>query len=130
MAELTQNIANSLNLFGGAPSNKWGDFLWGQFFWGEGNNEILLSFTKVLSNDLQLADNYQHVGNFLRNVGETLVFAAAVDLVQKQDPAGYFYVTPDRTTDFEERYVPDWQEQALPSDGWTPQTITTNWSES
>ena len=52
MATFTVNIANSINIFGGSPTTKWGSALagytmvWGTNNWGEGTYEMVKSVYK------------------------------------------------------------------------------------
>lgn len=58
MADFIKTIANSVNLFGGNPSSKWGQanypytFTWGTTKWGEGTFSIVFSVDKLIQNAL------------------------------------------------------------------------------
>lgn len=58
MADFTKTITNSVNLFGGSPSSKWGQSVlpytmtWGSTKWGEGTFSLVFDFRKVVENSL------------------------------------------------------------------------------
>ena len=58
MADFTKTITNSINLFGGNPSSKWGQsnypytMTWGVTRWGEGTFSIVFSVEKLIANSL------------------------------------------------------------------------------
>jgi len=130
LADLSQNISNSLNLFGGAPANQWGAITWGVDDWGYGANSTLLRFTKLVANAQASDTAITKSGNFVRTIENTQGLSSAPDALYLQDGSGYFYIAPNNTTDLEERYTPDWTAGSDPADGWAAQTFTTSWSES
>jgi len=130
LADLSQNISNSLNLFGGAPTTKWNAFTWGVDDWGDGVNSTLLRIVKLISNSQASDTAITKSGNFFRTIENTQAVASDPDALYLQDGQGYFYTAPNNVTDLEERYAPDWTAGNDPSDSWTAQTFTTSWSES
>jgi hypothetical protein len=58
MADFTKTITNSVNLFGGSPSSKWGQSVlpytmtWGSTKWGEGTFSLVIDFRKIIENSL------------------------------------------------------------------------------
>lgn len=63
MADYTKTITNSVNLFGGGPSTKWGEanspytMVWGTALWGQGFS-LVFSFDKLLDNSVITSDLY------------------------------------------------------------------------
>lgn len=58
MANFTKTITNSVNLFGGSRTSKWGSAVlpytmtWGTTKWGEGTFSLVFSVQKVITNSL------------------------------------------------------------------------------
>jgi len=58
MADFSKTISNSVRIFGGGPSTRWGSntdapytMVWGAAFWGE-NNSTPFIFTKIISSSI------------------------------------------------------------------------------
>lgn len=129
MASFTVTMANSLNLFGVAPSNKWNAFNWNAFLWGEGTADLGVNFTKGISNSLSPDTT---VGKTAQ-IGIANSLAPTADLYSEelQDGSGYSYVFPNNTTDGEARDFVTWSSGTAGSATWTSATVTsTSWSES
>lgn len=52
MANLTITVSNRINVFGGAPSDKWGQYNWNAFIWGDGTNDLVTDTNKLITNSL------------------------------------------------------------------------------
>lgn len=128
MADLVQNISNSLNLFGGSPSSKWNAYNWGSFLWGEGTANTLRVVDKLIENSQASDTTITKQATYIRTISNSQAMTSDPDLLTVSDGSGYDYVVPDDTTDWEERYDPTYTEQSNPADNWTAQTFTTNWS--
>ena len=59
MADWTQNISNSVGVFGFATTSKWGDangpgytMVWGTTLWGEGSYDVVVDIQKLIANSI------------------------------------------------------------------------------
>jgi hypothetical protein len=129
VADFTVTIANSLNVFGPAPSNKWNAWAWNAFRWGEGTADLAVSVGKVIGNSLALSDSATPVTAFFVNVSATLTLASDMGSERLTDAAGYAYVFPSDTTEAENRDIPDWSTSTAATPTWSSATAGgTSWS--
>lgn len=109
MADFTQTITNTLNLFAGGPTSKWNEQVWGSFVWGEGTVGMLTQAQKVVGNTLTLTGimtNFS-LAKFITN---TLTLTADPTDIFKNSGNGWLYVYPSNVTDFDEQTVTEWTE--------------------
>lgn len=130
MADFTITIQNSLRLFGGGPSTKWGGshppMVWGTSKWGEGNPMIWSFIRGAYSNSLTLSDEYskQH-GKLVEN---TLACLGGPSSIMLKDAAGYSEVFADDTTNAVTRAIAAYATPAAPSSTWvSSSTSSTSW---
>ncbi len=128
MADLTQNISNTVNAFGGSPTTNWNDFNWGEANWGEGTKDLILDITKLITNS-QGSTTTVRV-DFTKVYGNTL--SPTGDLTEQQllDGSGYNYVFKKPTTDGEDRNLTSWTSEAGATSTWTCAAASSDsWSE-
>lgn len=129
MTAFNITISERLNLFGGAPSDKWSEYNWNAFLWGEGTNKTLASAQILLTDSQPLTDALTTETQFNRTVSETLAVAGAPSSEVLRDGAGYVYVFPSNATDGEARDPVDWTSGTTAQGSWTSQTAgSTPWS--
>lgn len=127
MADLSQTISNSLNLFGPAPSNKWNAYNWNAFVWGEGTADLAVTALKVLSESLTLSDSINKSQAHV--IENTLSPTSDVSLIYHRDSAGYFHVFPGGVTDGDDRVASTWSNGTSTSATWVASSTTsTTWS--
>ena len=135
MADHVQTVTNSLNLFGGGPSTKWGanaaatyTMTWGTSKWGEGTEDIrqdvehgpitgtitlseptlAFSVTKLLSETMTLSSDSSDQG---------------------LQSGSWNYIFPSNQTDADNQLVPSWAAGTAGSSSWTSGTVgTTTWT--
>jgi hypothetical protein len=114
MADLTQTITNTLNVFAGGPTSKWNEQIWAAFVWGEGTVGMLTQAGKLIGNTLTLTGIMTNFGlsKFISN-GLSLV-ADPTDIF-KGTGNGWLYVYPSTVTDFDEQTVTTWTEVTVDS---------------
>lgn len=130
MADLSISISNSLNCFGGAPTNKWNAFEWGDFLWGEGTADMLQMVVKVLPGDALSLTGAVTAKSLTHRLAETLQPSGDMTSELLSDGAGYTYLSPDRAADGEARDPVDWTEAQDQQAGWTEGAEpSTDWTE-
>lgn len=101
MADHTITIVNSINVFGGAPTNKWGSMVWGVEAWGYGDVDLIQSVFKKISNTFTVSDGVtKSVG---KKIAEVLYVDADMSSEHLKDAAGYSYIFPNNTDEGESR---------------------------
>jgi hypothetical protein len=127
MASLSVTISNGLNLFGIAPSDKWGVYNWAAFTWGEGTADLPILFTKFLDNSLAAtSDLGKNTTKFIDNS-----FAADADMYSEklQDGVGYYYVFPNNVTELESRNETSYSLSVASTQSWSTLAATSiSWS--
>lgn len=108
MADFSQNITNSVRVFGGEPATKWGDavgtpytMVWGTTLWGEGSYTTIFSMGKIISESLALGDVYAKGSN--KKISESLLPGSDMYIERLSDGSGWQYVFTSDTTNAEER---------------------------
>lgn len=91
MADFVKTISNNLNLFGPDRPNLWGTVLWGQN-WGYGNNDLIASVFKVISESLALTDSLSLSIGYIRTFSATIVVTGDMTEERLLDAAGYQFV--------------------------------------
>lgn len=128
MADLTQNISNTIGVFGLAKTTQWGNFNWGEANWGEGTEGMYKSIDKYIPNSFSMSDVIsKNQGKFISNN-----LNPTEDLIEQQltDGSGYNYVFDNNKIDGEDRYFPDWNELGQSASTWTCQNVSSSdWSE-
>jgi enolase len=114
MADLTQTISNTLNIFAGGPSSKWNEHNWNAFVWGEGTVGMLTQAGKVIGNDLTLTGALSNFG-IIKFIANGLTLTAVPEVINLSTGNGWLYVVPSNTTDFEDRTITDWAEVEVDS---------------
>lgn len=129
MADFSITIANSVNTFGPAPSDKWAAYEWNAFTWGEGTADLATDTHKVLGESVALSDTITAEAAFVISISNALAPTGDMGAEYLTDAAGYAYVFPDRVTDAEDRAIPTWTASSGPASGWSSATAgSTNWS--
>lgn len=127
MANLSITIENGLNVWGPAPSSKWGDWNWNTLIWGEGNEDLQVwVVTQHTSNELALTTSIYRV--ITKTIGQTLSLLGDMgsEVLSNND---WVYNYPDRATDAEDRDPVDWTESGDSTTAWTESTDgSTDWS--
>ncbi len=133
MANYVKTITNSVNLFGLAPSTKWGQsfgypytMVWGTTKWGEGSFNQIFSITKLISNSITPDTAIQL--NTTKVLSNDLTINS--DLSSEEILNGSWnYVFPSNTIDGENRDFTSWTEGADISSTFTCQAAgSTTWS--
>ena len=122
-------ISNRLNLFGPAPSDKWGGYNWGEFLWGEGTADLPTRSQKLISETQTVSDSLTLHAAFYISLSDTFTLDGDMGSESLQDGSGYYYVFPDNTTEAENRDIPTWAEGTGSSQSFTCQAAgTSSWS--
>lgn len=117
MADLQITISNTIDLFGGNPSNDWLEYDWNEFLWGEGTQDVIQSVTKPIGSTLTLST--------VKSLTRFLTLSSGIALTSdpsptRMDGSGYSYGTAPAVS---------WSLGDVPLDTWTEITEpTTNWS--
>ena len=122
MADLSQTVTNSLNLFGPAPSDKWNAYNWNAFIWGEGTAPLVKVPFKVLSETVTLTDSTAKVPS--RVIENTLSPTTSVTLENLTDGEGYYHVFPGGVTDGTDRVATTWSDGSSTSPSWSQGTAS------
>lgn len=126
MANHTITIENGLNVWGPAPSNKWGAYNWNAFLWGEGTEDTQVEVIQLIENTLSLSNAVYF--SFVKGISESLSLNGDMgsEVLSNGD---WTYVFPDRATDAEDRDTATWTEDSEESTTWTETTGSdTTWS--
>lgn len=128
MANLTQTITESVNLFGGAPANLWNQGNWNAFKFGEGTNAMLASIGGYVLETLASADT-------IPNLNSTTLISESVSPTSNNssetltDGHGYYYVFPSDVTNHENQSLASYTAGTAPGNTWTSASAgSSNWS--
>lgn len=129
MVAFTKTISNSVNVFGGSPSSKWGSVTWGSFQWGEGTNNTLWDFNKLITNSQSFSDATYKSFSLLWS--ESLAVTENSYREELIDSAGYHYIFTGPAINAENRSDTGWTDtDAGDVATWTCQAAgSTTWSE-
>jgi hypothetical protein len=128
LADLSITVSNQLNVFGAAPSDKWGAFNWNAFTWGDGTADLGVHVVKLISETLT-PDSAMGGFSVVMLVSDSLTPTSEMTSETLRDAAGYSYVFPDRTTDAENRDFVTWTAGSTGTVTWTASSTTsTSWS--
>jgi hypothetical protein len=133
VADHVISISNSLNLFGPAPSTKWGEgspytMTWGTSKWGEGTEDLIVSVEKYLGNEITASDAYFKEAAHAVNFGE---ISSTFEMSSESllDGSGYYYVFRKPSTDAENQVITTYASGSVASVTWTSGTVSaTSWS--
>lgn len=158
MADHSQNISNTVDVFGVGPANYWGSatstwyiagFTWGTTRWGEKTNPQLFDVVKVYNNTPTVAFDYYRadVTHLIDAFGSTAldstiykspfhimsfgeVVTVYADFEETLQQGSWYYVFTSDTTDGEDRDFATWTE-LTPSDAtFTCSTVgSVDWTE-
>ena len=114
MADWTKNVSNTVDVFGGGPSTKWGQgtlpytMVWGTAKWGEGGSTNLIVFepTKLIENSQAVT-----ASTFSFQVDKLIENSQAVicDMYSEEKLLGIWnYVFSSDTTNAENADYPTW----------------------
>lgn len=128
MAEVAVTVAERVNLFGGAPSNKWGAHLWGAFLYGEGNTNAAFGLGIGVAEFQDFSTSDVGVAPVLI-ISEQLSLIGSLGNFYLLDQNGYYHVFSDNTTDGEGRDDPTWTATSSGTASWAAQSMpTVTWS--
>lgn len=80
MADYTITISNSINVWGGSPTNKWGSAVMGTDVWAFDSRVYLTDVALGLSNGVSVSDRWSTVVDFNVSLSETININAGSDL--------------------------------------------------
>ena len=127
MANLSQTVTNSLNLFGVAPSDKWNAYAWNAFKWGEGTQDLGVHIIHAITNSI--TPDTTVIFSVTKLLSNTLTVTEDMSSERLTDSEGYAYVFPDNTTELEGRDFTTWTAGTSGSATWTSgTTAVTTWS--
>jgi hypothetical protein len=92
MADFVKTITNNLNIFGIDQPNKWGSMVWGRDNWGFGQNDLIVTVFKLLTNSITLTDTTTLSIGYIRTFSLSLSVSADMSDERIFDRAGYAYV--------------------------------------
>ncbi len=127
MTEFNVTVAESVNVFGGSPSSKWGDYNWNAFKWGEGTTEAPFGVVTPVSEtqaSAEAVNNQAAVG-----VSEAVTSTETEPVINVLDSAGYYHVFPSDTTNGDSWDRPTWTSGAVSAASWTTAALAApTWS--
>lgn len=130
MATFTVNIAESINVWGGEPTSKWGVMSWGNT-WAFGTEDLIVTVFIDEEDTISISDDWSLVATFNRSFSETITTLGAMSDQTKIDANGYRDVFVGGSTNAEDRSLTPFTEQTPPDDSYSEVSRpTTDWSES
>lgn len=127
MADLTQTINESLNLFGGAPTNFWNSYNWNAFKWGEGTNTQIVDTDNLILESETLSDVMYLASE--PYIEETISSTGDTSSRTLQDGSGYYYIFPSGVTNADNQSLASFVSGTTPSGTWTSASAgSTTWS--
>ena len=128
MANFTQTISNSLNLFGGSPSSYWNAWNWNAFKWGEGTADLAVAVTHSISETLVI-DSQVPTRDSEHVISEMLSPTSDMSDEELTDGSGYNYVFPSDVTNHQNQSIASYTSGSNPSVTWSSGTAgSTVWS--
>lgn len=130
MADFTQTIENSINVFGPADTNKWNAITWGTHNWGYGDDDLQTSIFKVLdSGTITLTNEIEKSVGFIRTFSQSMTVTGDMTFEGLTDNAGYSKLDKG-VSNYEDRYFPEYTEATRPDATYTAGTgNSTSWSK-
>lgn len=124
MANLSKTITNTLTVFGGGVTSKWGAFNWGEANWGA--NSVVTVFMKFIVNALVLTDSVSKSVTIKTNETLNLEGEQTGGCLASGD---WFYVYPPDTDCSVENIVTSFTTLTPTGASYTQITYTTStWS--
>lgn len=145
MADYTQTINESFNIYAPEPTNKWGTLIWGTDNWSRDGDHVMevgklisetttltsamgpWDITKLITDALTLTDTVIKDGVTTRTESLTMT-SPITDLIQT-DSEGYYHIFISDVSDAADRATTTYTEATDPSTDWTEATAaSTTWS--
>lgn len=118
MALFTKTISAGINLFGAAPSTKWGQAVtpytmtWGVTSWGEGSSKVPFIFVKLIaSNSITLDSSIVTIQNRVKSITNTLAMTGEPSYESIRSGIWDLVFVPN-TVNAKERVFTDWDSPA------------------
>ena len=129
MADFTQTVTNTIQVFGSADTENWNEIVWGTDNWAA-DDDMEFEITKLLANTVSAtADLTFHAEHIFAAAVTATVVSTNVTLTL-QDSNGYSYVFPSDTTNGSEISSGVFTNVTNASDGFSPVAdASTTWSE-
>lgn len=134
MADFTQTVTDSMNLFGGGPSTKWATnaagtytMTWGTSKWGEGTEDVLQAVTNLITNTQTLSEPVLAFDTI--KVIDDSITGTSDSPDQSLLSGGYYYVFPSNQTDADNQFSPTYTSASVGSVTWTSAAVgSSSWS--
>lgn len=129
MADYTQTITNSFQVFAPGPTSEWGSMEWGTDDWGGGDDQKA-EVHKFLADSLTLTDVWSNVATWnVIVLNELAGITSDVPDITQVDADGYYHVFRSDTTDAADRATTTYTEEATSGTSWTAASdSSTIWS--
>lgn len=134
MADFSVTVSNSVNVFGPAPSTKWGvgqvyTMTWGTSKWGEGTEDLPVDVNvKLITNNIP-SDFNKTASDVEKVYSETMTPQWAATEEELKDGSGYFYIFPDGVTNPTSATITQYTSNVVAVHAWTSGPVTsTIWS--
>ena len=129
MADFTQTINNTIEIFGGKQTSNWGVMLWGEK-WAYGTNELLITIGKVLDSTITLTDQISDLSvGFFQTISNTITVDADMYLERLTDSNNWSKLW-GASTNAESRPATSYNINNDVTTSFTAQAdVTTSWSE-
>lgn len=125
---ITVQNATGLNIYGLAPTTKWGAATFGVSKWGEGSEDLDTIFIKQISESVTPSDSVQLI--FIKGISETLTVDSDAYFFSLYDSNGWNYVFHLPTNNADLQYNPTWTDDASETDAWTADSDESdNWTQ-
>ena len=133
MADFTKTVSNTLNVFGPAPSTKWGTgtpytMTWGTSKWGEGTEDLVVLPGKFIGNSLAPTSEISSK-DFFHLVDMGSLSPTSETVTETLSSGIWDYVFVSNTSDADDRSFASWTDDTSASTSWTDDTSpSTTWS--
>ena len=129
MTDFTKTVTNSINCFGGAPSNKWNAYNWNAFLWGEGTADVTVTIGKTFGNSLTPSSTFSESINAFKTLSNSLSPTFGISSEYLIDGQGYSYVFIPNVTNGYQRVTVTYSSGVAASSTWSSGTAaSTTWS--
>ena len=132
MADFTKTITNSVNLFGGSRTSKWGQanlpytMTWGTTKWGEGTFSLVFDVQKIITNSI--SPTTEIIKGVQKVISESLSLVQTMSSETLTNGSWRVVFISD-TTNVQERDTATWSSQSASSVSYTCGTAgSTTWS--
>lgn len=127
MADFTQTINNTLEVWGGEAASRWGTMLWGEK-WAYGSGDLAVHIQKYLDETLTLTGG-DPVFGFYINVDNTLTTSGDLSGQYLIDMDGWYLFFDGTSNNAESRLFTPYTDATDITTSYTTATdITTTWS--